>query len=108
MLREAMRGFLHVVRAGHPGTPVVVLSPVVRPDAERQPNRLGATLADLRAAVEEVAAERVAAGDGDVSLVPGGDLLDPALLVDGVHPGDEGHRVLAERIGAAVAATVEV
>ena len=54
MLREGMRGFLTVVREGHPATPIVVASPVVRPDAEEVPNRLGATLADLRAAIEDV------------------------------------------------------
>ena len=106
MLREGMRGFLTVVREGHPATPIVVASPVVRPDAEEVPNRLGATLADLRAAIEDVVAARIAAGDRRLTLVPGADLLEPSLLVDGIHPGDDGHRVLADRIGGAVAATV--
>jgi hypothetical protein len=73
------------------------VSPVVRPDAEATPNRLGATLADLRAAIEDVASAR-----GDVTLVPGRPLIDAALLPDGIHPGDEGHRVLAAAIGSAV------
>ena len=38
--------------AGHPDTPMVVASPVIRPDAEDQHNRLGATLADLRSVIE--------------------------------------------------------
>ena len=37
---------------------------------------------------------------------PGGDALDPALLADGVHPGDEGHRVLAAFFGEAVEAAL--
>jgi lysophospholipase L1-like esterase len=97
MVRAGMAAFLTVLRQGHPATPIVVVSPVLRPDAEATANRLGATLADLRAAIEEVAAAR-----GDVTLVPGLPLLDASLLADGIHPGDEGHRVLAAAIGAVV------
>jgi lysophospholipase L1-like esterase len=95
--------FLDVVRQGHPDVPIVLASPVVRPDAETTPNRLGATLADLREAMEEVGRARVAAGDARLTVVPGAELLDPDHLADGVHPGDEGHRLLADAIGGAVA-----
>ena len=53
MMRAITTAFLRVVRAGHPGIPIVVASPVVRPDAEEATNALGATLADLREAMEE-------------------------------------------------------
>ena len=102
MMRAGTAAFIDVVRQGHPETPIVVSSPVVRPDAEATPNRLGATLADLRAVMEEVAQARVDAGDKRLTLVPGGDIIGPELLADGIHPGDEGHRVLAEVIGGAV------
>jgi lysophospholipase L1-like esterase len=101
MMRAAVAAFIDVVRQGLPQTPIVVVSPVVRPDAEASPNRLGATLVDLRAAMEEAAAER------DVVLVPGRDLIAPDHLADGIHPGDEGHRVLAQVIGAEVAKAVQ-
>ena len=42
------RAFLAFVRAGHPDMPIVVTSPILRPDAETTPNALGATLVDLR------------------------------------------------------------
>lgn len=80
---EVTRAFLAVVRRAHPHVPQPVVSPGVRP-AEATPNRLGATLADLREAVERAA--RV------VPLVPGGQLPDAAHLVAGVHPGDGGTR----------------
>jgi lysophospholipase L1-like esterase len=80
---------------------------VVRPDAEATPNKLGATLADLRAVMEEVG-RRFAKGDDLLVLLPGGDLLDPALLADGVHPGDEGHQVLAKAFGEAVVHAYEL
>ncbi len=103
MMRETTAAFLEVVRGGHPTTPVVVASPVLRPDAEDTPNRLGATLADLRAAMEEAVQARIDGGDDRLSLVPGGDLLTAGHLPDGIHPGDEGHEILAEVFGGAVA-----
>ena len=102
MMREGMRAFLDVVRQGHPSTPLVVASPVVRPDAESTPNRLGATLADLRAVIESVVEERIVAGDGRLTLVRGLPLMGPELLADGIHPGDAGHQALAVAIGGAV------
>ena len=91
MVAAGMRAFLDVVRQGHPETPIVVVSPILRPDAESTPNRLGATLADLRAAIEDVAGER-----DDVTLLGGRDLVRPEQLPDGIHPGDEGHAAIAE------------
>lgn len=97
MMRAAVGAFIDVVRQGHPETPVIVASPVLRPDAEETPNRLGATLRDLRAAMEEEASKR------DVTLIPGADLITADNLADGIHPDDEGHRILADVIGGAVA-----
>ena len=101
-VRENLRSFLAIVRAGHPGVPIVVCSPVVRPDAEATPNPLGATLADLRAAIEDAARAHIDAGDALTSLVLGAPVIDPVHLADGVHPGDEGHRMIAASFGAAV------
>lgn len=97
LLYETTRAFLDLVRRGHPDAPLLVVSPVVRPDAETTPNALGATLRDLRAAVER------AALDAGTDLLPGGELLDAGHLVDGVHPGDEGHALLAKATAAALA-----
>jgi lysophospholipase L1-like esterase len=97
MVAEGMRAFLDVVRQGHPETPMIVVSPIVRPDAEATPNRLGATLVDLRNAIEDVAAER-----HDVSLVPGLPLVTPEQLPDGIHPADEGHAAIAAAVALAL------
>ncbi|HEX3564764.1 MAG TPA: GDSL-type esterase/lipase family protein [Acidimicrobiales bacterium] len=98
--------FVDLVRTGHPDTPIVVASPVIRPDAEDQQNGLGATLADLRSVIE-ARIERRCALDPRLHLVRGGDLLTADQLADGVHPGDEGHRVLAEAVGSAVRASLD-
>jgi lysophospholipase L1-like esterase len=97
LLAESLRSFLDLVRAGHPTAPLVVVSPLLRPAAEDVPNVFGATLADLRRAVEDVVMER-SATDPALVLVPGEPVLGEEELADGVYPGDEGHR----RVAAAV------
>lgn len=94
--------FLAVLRQDHPETPIVVLTPVPRPDAETTPNRFGATLADLRDAMAEVTQARIDAGDASLVLLDGFTSIDAADLGDGIHPDDTGHR----KIGALVAAAV--
>lgn len=94
---ETMRLFLTVVRQGLPDVPVIVVSPIVRPDAETAPNRFGATLEDLRAAIE-TAVLAMAGVDSLVTLVPGRDLVTAAELIDGVHPGDVGHAAMAHAL----------
>jgi lysophospholipase L1-like esterase len=106
MFREQTRAFLGLVRSGHPDTPIVVTSPILRPDAENTPNALGATLVDLRVAMEELIREMIAAGDPHLTLVEGGGLIGPDDLPDGIHPGDHGHEVLADVFGGAVARAV--
>lgn len=103
-MRANTDAFLEVLRQDHPLTPIAVASPVVRPDAEDTPNRLGATLADLRQAMEDVVEARMAAGDTRLSLIPGADLITADQLGDGIHPDDDGHATMAAVIGEAVRA----
>jgi lysophospholipase L1-like esterase len=106
LFREHTRAFVALVRQGHPDAPIVMTSPILRPDAETTPNLLDATLVDLRRAMEDVARELIAAGDAHLTLVEGGDLIGPDDLPDGIHPGDRGHEVLARVFGGAVAVAV--
>lgn len=98
--------FLTVVRQAQPDTPVVVITPVLRPDAEDTPNRLDATLGDLRRAMEAAVARRLDAGDVRLTMVSGAGLLEPQMLPDGIHPGDEGHEVLARSFGPVMKAAL--
>ncbi|GAA3397774.1 GDSL-type esterase/lipase family protein [Streptomyces roseoviridis] len=102
LLYETTRAFVALVRRGHPGTPLLLVSPVLRPAAERTGNALGATLAELRTAMEAAVRDLVAAGDTRLALLPGRELLGPRDLADGLHPNDRGHA----RIAAAVAAAL--
>lgn len=103
LFAAGLTAFLDIVRQGHPTTPIVAVSPITRPDAEAQPNRLGATLTDLRAAFEAVVAGRIAAGDDRLVLLEGFPLVTVGQLADGIHPGDEGHAAMAAAIGPVVA-----
>jgi lysophospholipase L1-like esterase len=94
LLAATFRSFVAVLRQGHPEVPFVVASPIVRPDAEDTPNRLGATLRDLRQVIEDTTAE-LSKTDPLLCLVRGGKLLGPQHLSDGVHPNDTGHALLA-------------
>lgn len=101
MMRAEVDAFLDVLRQERPDTPVVVASPVLRPDAEDTPNRLGASLADLRGVMEEAVAARA---DANLHLVPGRDMIDESGLDDGIHPNDAGHAAMAAALGPAIAA----
>jgi lysophospholipase L1-like esterase len=107
LFAACFRAFLAILRAGHPHTPIVAISPLLRADAEAVPNKLGATLADLRAAFEAVVAERRAAGDAALALVPGLPLVPRERLPDGIHPDDAGHALLARALGPVLCAALE-
>lgn len=103
-MAELMRLFLATIRRGHPQTPILVISPVIRPAAETTRNGAGATLVDLRSALERAVDDfRTAHDDANLHLLPGATLIDESQLdPDGIHPNDSGHRT----IGSAVASTL--
>ncbi|MBX7468261.1 GDSL family lipase [Streptomyces sp. MAG02] len=103
LMYETTLAFLRLVRRGHPTIPLLVVSPLLCPEAERTPNALGATLAELRAAMERATEELVAKGDQALQLLPGQGLLTPDHLADGLHPTDEGHALLAAAVARALA-----
>jgi lysophospholipase L1-like esterase len=94
--------FLDTVRATQPETPIIALSPVIRPDAENTANLLGATLGELRSAIETKVTQRMKS-DPNLALVPGGAVIEAADLVDGVHPGNVGHVKIAAAVRPALA-----
>jgi lysophospholipase L1-like esterase len=102
MVSEGLTGFLDVVRDSHPTVPIVVISPVLRPDAEDEPNKLGATLADIRHAIESVTRDRIVSGDDTLALVAGGAIISADHLGDGIHPDDEGHKRIAATVSKAL------
>ncbi|MEV6553642.1 GDSL-type esterase/lipase family protein [Streptomyces sp. NPDC051597] len=102
LLYETTRAFLALVRRGHPRTPLLLLSPLLRPAAERTPNALGATLGALRSAMEAAARNRVADGDSRLHVLSGRDLVTEDDLADGLHPNDGGHAKVAAAVAEAL------
>lgn len=98
-IAQRMRLFLTTVRQGLPEAPLVVVSPILRPDAEHARNRYGTTHIELRDALESAVREFAEqTGDTRITLVPGRELITADLLADGLHPDDAGHARLAERV----------
>lgn len=102
-MRANTHAFLRVLRQGHPGTPIIVVTPILRADGEDTPNRLGATMPDLRRAMEQAVHELA---DDNVTVHDGRDIVDADRFPDGIHPDDDGHAQLAAAIGPLVAKAV--
>ncbi|MGU3431939.1 lipase [Actinomycetes bacterium M1A6_2h] len=118
----AVDGFLDTVRDGHPGTPVTVISPTPFPVAEDRPGPVlrgedgryvvagdetavlfGAlTVQDIRDTLRAIVLRR-SGSDDNLRYIDGRDLLhhhEADRLVDGLHPDDGGHAVIAARFDA--------
>lgn len=126
-----LSGFVETVRERHRDTPLVLISPIASPSRESTPAfprimpgvarrglarispervraAIGPTLSDLRDVVHDVGERVRSESAGPVTVVDGRDLLGPAdtdLLLDGLHPGEHGARLIAERFVAHVTAT---
>ncbi|HVX67043.1 MAG TPA: SGNH/GDSL hydrolase family protein [Bryobacteraceae bacterium] len=96
-LQEAYAPFLETIRKKHPDTPVVCITPIYS-SRESAPGG-DARLEGMRAVIRKAAADRIAAGDRNLQLLEGTDLLGPgqgAGLVEGTHPNDLGFEWMAE------------
>ena len=119
----ALHGFLDTVREGHPTTPLLVITPIICPDAEDHPGptlagedgrfhvvprppelAMGAlTLRRIRELMAEVVEARRADGDDALHLLDGTELFgvdDLGDLPDGLHPNADGYRRMGERFNA--------
>ncbi|MGW7432544.1 GDSL-type esterase/lipase family protein [Streptomyces sp. NPDC054861] len=102
LLHETVRAYVGLIRRGHPDVPLLILSPVLRPEAETTRNALGATLGDLRTAMEDAGRELAAEGDRRLLVLSGKPLLGPEDLADGLHPNDRGHARMAAAVTEAL------
>ncbi|GGG16095.1 lipase [Rhodococcoides trifolii] len=118
----AVDGFLDTVRDGHPTTPITLVSPTPFPVAEDRPGPVvrgddgnyvvtsdeaavlfGAlTVQNIRDTLRDIV-DRRSRDDHHLQYIDGRDLLhadEAPYLVDGLHPGDAGHEVMAARFDA--------
>ena len=101
-LREVYKPFLEAIRSKHPATPIVAITPIYAASESWRAETSAKNVA-MRELIRKVIADRIAAGDTNVQLVEGMDLLGPAQgdgLVDGVHPNDLGFQWMADGLAA--------
>jgi len=117
---SALHGFLDTLREGKPDTPVVLISPIYCPSAERipgptVPDRDGRfvtipgheeirdgcmTLVRVREIIADLVERRRGAGDSNLHYVDGLTLFgaeDAPDLPDDLHPNPDGYRRMGER-----------
>ena len=97
-MQKAYGPFLDILRASHPTTPILVLSPIytVR---EARSDTFEQDWQKRRAYLRETVKQRRKSGDKHIGFVEGTDLLGPSRrdgLVDGSHPNDLGFHWMAE------------
>jgi lysophospholipase L1-like esterase len=96
-LQQAYAPFLAAIRARHPDTPILAVTPIF--SARETAPGGDARLAGMRAVIRRAVAARIAAGDQNIQIVEGTDLLGPSQgdgLVDGTHPNDLGFQWMAD------------
>ncbi|MEU4480534.1 SGNH/GDSL hydrolase family protein [Micromonospora sp. NPDC023966] len=105
-LAPALVGFVQTIRDGHPRTPIVLITPIAAPERERATNAVGLSLGEIRQRVAAVAVGLRSAGDDDLHVLDGLTVLcmaDGHLLPDGLHPNQDGFRLIAERLAPRLA-----
>ncbi|MBL8215910.1 MAG: hypothetical protein JNK87_34630 [Bryobacterales bacterium] len=98
-LREVYDPFLATLRAKHPETPILAVTPIARAKEDERS-------AGQRGLITQVVRARIAAGDKRLTLVDGLSLLGPHQLdglVDGGHPNDLGFQWMADGLAPVVA-----
>jgi hypothetical protein len=97
----AFKAMLTTVRRSHPGIPLVVITPITSIKEVKEPPYSERSI-HTRKVMRDAAKELIAAGDDQLFLVEGEDLIGfdehDALSKDGVHPSDAGYRRIAAKL----------
>jgi lysophospholipase L1-like esterase len=109
-MRKAYAPFLDAVRAKHPRTPIVVMTPLYTTREARIPS-LKVDWQERRQFISQVVRQHVRAGDTNLVLVDGERLLGPTPgdgFVDGGHPNDLGFQWMADGLAPVLRRTLEL
>ncbi len=104
--RQAIIGFVQLLREGHPETPLAVLSPIHAVHRETEVNAAGFTIQAMREEVEKAVAVLQSQGDGHIHYVNGLDIFGAEsahLLPDDLHPNAEGYELMGRNFSQKVA-----
>lgn len=106
----ALQGFIKTVRAAHPQTPIVVITPVLSLPRENKANDVGWTLVDYRHATASVVAT-MQQGDPRLHVIDGAAVLTEQeardRMPDTLHPDTAGYAIMAERLAPRLAALLQ-
>jgi lysophospholipase L1-like esterase len=94
-LAQVYDPFIGILRERHPDAPILAITPIYAA-TEATGNRRNE---QMRTLIRSVVSRRIGAGDQNLQLVEGTDLLGPSRadgLVDGTHPNDLGFQWMAE------------
>ncbi len=108
-LIEVYDPFISTLRAKHPETPMIAITPIV--SASERVGPAGERLNAMRAHIRSVVNKRIAAGDKRLQLVEGPSLIGSDEVdgfVDGVHPNDLGFQWMAERLAPKLRAALQL
>ncbi len=107
-IAATLRLFLRAITDQLPGRPILVMSPLLRPEAEEGANTFGVNQRQLREAIE-VEAARFSTEHRlpRLSAVSGEHIVSAAQLVDGTHPGDAGNLAVASAVTAALLGLID-
>jgi hypothetical protein len=98
---SAFMAMLQTIRRDHPGAPIIVVTPITSAKEVKEPDYSARSL-HTRKVMRDPARELIRGGDRRIVVVEGEDLLGfqehHLLSRDGVHPSDEGYRVIAARL----------
>ncbi len=104
-LRPALIGLVALIRERHPSIPIAVVSPIISPPREEQPNALGMSLGVLRAHLQDAVQRMQDLGDGNLFYFDGTHIFGQDLvgyLPDQLHPDADGYEVLGQRFSQVV------
>ncbi|WP_427016992.1 GDSL-type esterase/lipase family protein [Pseudarthrobacter sp. P1] len=106
----AVLAFLSAIRAAHPATPLVVITPMLSVPREEVVNAVGWTLSQYRRATADAVALLQERGDTLIRCVDGAAVFSPdeaeARMPDTLHPDNAGYAMMAARLGPQLAAAL--
>ncbi len=98
--KPAIIGMVQIIREKHPDIPIAVISPIIYPPGETNPNPAGVTMQMMRAEVAEAVQAMIDMGDRNLYYFNGLDLFGEELAQkyqpDQCHPNGDGYEKLAE------------
>lgn len=104
-LRPAVIGMVQTIRDRHPDTPIAIVSPIISPPRENQPNAVGMSLGILRAQLQDAVERLEDLGDDHIYYYDGCEVFGEdyvSYLPDLLHPSAEGYEILGQRFSQVV------